>query len=498
MAENIEQKEQGGESLIRAYASLVARANLAASLGQSYGGDRDLYEALGYTPQSELVYGTFVQQYRRQDIAKAIIDRPVKVTWSGDITVVETKIDDSTPLELEWQKLWEDLKLKSKFIRLDKLTGLGKYGIFLLGFDDVSNAKQYTRPVRKKTKNWLKGGRRLLYVRPLGEASVEIDTWEKDVSNERYGLPLLYSVTLLDGKSNEMTEPLKVHYTRILHIMEGQLESETEGVPRLESVFNRLQDLEKLVGGSAEMFWRGARPGYSGEIAPDHTMSTEDEAALKEQIDEYENNLRRLLINQGVKLSALDMQIANPKDHVDVQLSMISAVTGIPKRILSGSERGELSSSQDSNEWTSYVQGRREEFAEPHIVRPFIDRMIEVGVLPEAKDRYTIEWDDLFSISEKEKVLIGRTRATALREYFVNPITPQLIPLKAFYQFFLGFKRSQVEAITKMKPDDAYRKIREEDARFQAELKAGTESVVIPENDEGAQPEADKKTKTKK
>ncbi len=484
-------------SQIQGYAStLVARAELGNRMGISYDGDRNLYQALGY--KETLAYKDFVTQFIRQDIARAVIERPVKVTWSGPLSVIESKDAETTNLEKDWVALERYLKLKSMFVRLDKLTGLGRYGVLLLGFDDVTNVQNWATPVKK-------GKRKLLYVRPLGESSAIIDTWVTDTTNERYGLPELYNVILTQPQNGASTfniasgvgTTIKVHYSRVIHVVENAMESETEGTPRLEVVFNRLQDLEKLVGGSAEMFWRGARPGYAGEVDKEYSMGTPEKEALKDQIDEYEHNLRRLFINQGVKLQALATQISDPKSHVDVQLMMISAVTGIPKRILSGSERGELASSQDAAEWIAFVQGRREEFAEPHIIRPFIDRMIEYGVLPKPNVDYSIEWADLFSVSEKDKVEIGRIRATALREYFVNPLAPEVIPPDAFMEFFLGLTQSQIDLITEMVGGATIRSIKEEDAAFQAELEAkNAPPIVVPKVDPSAKPTADKKVIT--
>jgi len=483
LKELVRQKEENLQSL----STVIARASLAYQLGLQYEGDRDLYEALGY--ETILTYTDYVAQFIRQDIARAIIERPVKVTWSGPLAIIESKEGDETSLERDWIELERQLKLKPAFIRLDKLTGLGRYGVLLLGFDDVHSQNDYINEVSKK------GKRKLLYVRPLGESSATVYSWEQNVHNSRYGQPLLYDIILLDPSGN-ISSTIKVHYSRVIHVVENTMESETEGSPRLEAVFNRLQDLEKLVGGSAEMFWRGARPGYSGEIDPNYQFGTAEEATLKDQIDEYEHNLRRMFVNKGVTLKALELQIADPKNHVDVQLQMISAVTGIPKRVLSGSERGELASTQDAAEWASFVKSRREEFAEPYILRPFVDRMIEYGVLPKPKEGYEVEWADLFALSKKDMVEIGRIRATALREYFVNPLTPEVIPPKAFYEFFLGMDRPEIELITKMEADETIREIREEDAAFQAELKRGTPPVVIPKQKEGVKPTAEKKVVT--
>jgi hypothetical protein len=126
---------------------------------------------------------------------------------------------------------------------------------------------------------------------------------------------------------------------------------------------------------------------------------------------------------------------------------MISAVTGIPKRILTGSERGELSSAQDKLEWIAYVTSRREEHNEPMILRPFIDKCIEIGVLPKPAKPYTIVWDKLFSLSDKEKVEMGKIRAEALKEYTTNGITQEIIPVDTFAEYFLAFDKTQIAEI---------------------------------------------------
>ena len=127
-------------------------------------------------------------------------------------------------------------------------------------------------------------------------------------------------------------------------------------------------------------------------------------------------------------------------------MQMISAVTGIPKRILTGSERGELSSAQDKLEWISYVTSRREEQNEPNILRPFIDKCIEIGVLPKPTSPYIVRWDKLFSLSDKEKVDIGHTRSLAMKEFSMGSIE-EYVTLDLFLKHFLNFDEVQIEEI---------------------------------------------------
>lgn len=421
--------------------AVVARANLMNRLGQQYGGDRDIYKALGY--KINLDYADYWSQYSRQDIAKAVIDRPVKATWQGQLELIETEDAEKTPFEKAWYDLNKRLKLRSLLARVDRLTSIGRYGVLLLGLDDVSTPAGFVMPVRS-------GKRKLAYIKPFGENSAKVEECVSDPKDERYGQPLFYTVEVSDVAKNASVT-YKVHYSRVIHILEDHLESDIYGIPKLQAVFNRLIDLEKLVGGDAEMFWRGARPGFQGMVDPNYSMTQTTKDDLKDQIDEYENNLRRILVNEGVELKALAQQIADPKTHFDVLIACISAVTGIPQRILSGSERGELASTQDTGEWKTYVQSRREDHAEPHIIRPLVDYLIQLQVLPTpGTEDYMIDWLDLFSISEKDRVDIGKARANSIREYTTNPTAQGLIPPEAFFEYCLGFSQSQIDHVKKI------------------------------------------------
>ncbi len=432
---------------IQILSELVSRMNLASKLGMQFQGDRDIYKALGYS--TELEYNNFLAQYKRHDIAKAIIKRPVDKTWAGSLQILS---QDNDTFNKEIKELNNKFHLKSIFSRLDVLTSLGRYGILLLGLDDVSVEADFQEPVQS-------GNRKLLYLRPFGEGSIEIYMKEINPNNNRFGKPLFYKILF------EKDKEIIIHYTRVLHVTGELIDSEIYGTPILEVVYNRLQDLEKIVGGSAEMFWKGARPGYQAMVDKEFTMTPDEEKELKDQIDEYEHNLRRMLVNQGVQYKALASQVEDPTNHVDIQIQMISAVTGIPKRILTGSERGELASTQDNDNWLSAIQERRDEFAAPQIVYKFIDICQQYNILSKAE--YEIEWSDLFITSNKDKMEIGKGYSTAIKEYSTNPNAINIMPLEAFYRFILHLTDEQIEAIDTMRQEE----ILEEDTFIQKQKK---------------------------
>lgn len=454
--------------------SMIARTALASRLGlQSYGGDRNIQQTLGYL--NDIKYEDYYARYLRQDIAKAIIDRPVKATWQGDLELEESTKAEETALEKAFAELNKRLGLKTIFSRVDRLTGIGNYGVLLLGLGDVKSQEDWKKEAIKKSE--------LVYIKPFGQNHAKIQSFVTDPKNPRYGLPEFYSITIInEGEGVSTSTSIEVHYSRVLHIVDDVLESDIEGNPRLESVFNRLMDIEKLVGGDAEMFWRGARPGYNGKVDEGVQMTTAFQDSLKEQIDEYEHNLRRILMMDGVELKSLAQQIADPTGHVDVQIKMISSVTQIPYRILIGSERGELASGQDADEWDSFVQNRREEHAEPHIVRLFVDRCIELKILPAAgEDGYNVKWSDLFAESEMERVEVGQKRSNALAAY-LNGMGQDVIPPDAFFEFFLGLSSEQIDLIKELRDKEV---IKEE--TIEEEIEETPSEEVVPEESEEEQ-----------
>ena len=69
------------------------------------------------------------------------------------------------------------------------------------------------------------------------------------------------SISTAAPRRHSRTLPRKVgfvHASRVLHVAEDCLDDDVYGIPRLKPVFDRLDDLLKVVGGSAEFFLRGA------------------------------------------------------------------------------------------------------------------------------------------------------------------------------------------------------------------------------------------------
>jgi hypothetical protein len=109
----------------------------------------------------------------------------------------------------------------------------------------------------------------------------------------------------------------------------------------------------------------------------------------------------------------------------DFYFSLIAGASGIPKRILFGSELGELASTTDEATYFGSIEERRVQFANSQIIRPLLDRLIGIKALPKpSSGEYSIVWAPLNVESPKQKAdasLVRAQTAQALTPIGGNP-----------------------------------------------------------------------------
>jgi hypothetical protein len=447
--------------------ALLSRSNFATQLGQSYGGDRNIYTALGYPTAAQLTFDKFLDRYSRQDIAKRVVDAPVEAVWRRKPEISDSKDDDPTDFEKAWEELQEKRKIYHYLARVDKAAGIGQFGVLFMGFNDVGS--------KEDLKNEVSGtDNELMFLRPYTEGTTTINKWDTDVNSERYGQPEIYKLNVSNAEHTG-EQNIEVHWTRVIHVSDGMLEDNVYGTPRLKDVYNRLQDLELVAGGSSEMFWRGAFPGLALSLKDDAQLGAQDADDLTDEMEEYMHQLKRYIRVANMDVQSLAQQISSPKEHADVLTALIAGAKGIPVRILLGSERGELASSQDERAWDNNVDSRRRDFVEPWILRPLINRLIEFGVLPTPKEEnYDIVWPDLQERSEKDQADTALIRTEALTKYAAVPGSESVVPPGVFRMEMLGFSKEENEAIEKQIEKDLLEeeKAIEEEERIRKEIEA--------------------------
>jgi hypothetical protein len=154
---------------------------------------------------------------------------------------------------------------------------------------------------------------------------------------------------------------------------------------------------------------------------------------------------------KGVDVKTLGSDVADFSGPVKAIIELISAATGIPQRILMGSERGELASSQDATNWNDRIRDRRTLWAQPYVVRPFVNRLISVNALPKPKNnKFITRWPEgqSLDINQRMELVVKGTRSNAqqgeiiitgdeMRDWFLGkgplngerrPVTSRTVP----------------------------------------------------------------------
>ncbi|GAG37314.1 unnamed protein product, partial [marine sediment metagenome] len=194
---------------------------------------RDLNEECGWP--DEIPTEEYRKTYDREGIGTRIVNILPEKCWKMDPQVSEGLDSEETAFETAFEELVKDHNLWHYLSRVDKLSGIGNFGILLLGVDD---GKTFADPVEGIDKNGDKEGsstHTLLYLRPCDHTQVSIVSYEPDQYCKRYCQPLMYAVTLPDGSQigsntgDGAVTTLRVHWSRIIHVADNRESSEVFG-----------------------------------------------------------------------------------------------------------------------------------------------------------------------------------------------------------------------------------------------------------------------------
>lgn len=391
---------------------LLSRGLASRRAFRTYDGDREIDKTLGY--RGDISFSDYLGRYRRMGVAGEIVDKPAKTTWRSDPEIREADSDDDTDFTEAVEELARRTRLWARAEQVDRLAGIGNYAVMLIG---STKGEDLSRPL---TEDSIEGPEDIGYFSVFRQDHARIEDVEADTTNPRLGRPTLYDLTLFAERTSApqgVDRSREAHWSRIVHVAEDPLEDDIFGRPRQERVFNDEDDLLKYKGSSAEIFWLQV----AGILVAKHSEDVEvDESAMEDFEDDVMDVLHkitRFLQVQGTELEWLTPdQAPDPSGLWEVTKAMLSVGTGIPQRILFGSERGELASTQDEANWFGKIEERRGQHAEPVIIRPTLDRLIDVGALPEpSSGDYRVEWEPLFQLSELQMAEVQKNRAETVK-----------------------------------------------------------------------------------
>lgn len=404
-----------------------------------------------------IVAEEFRRSFDRDPVGRRVVELMPNESWQVQPTVRE---DDNPDNQTDFERVWDDLdnNLRGGSLyqneqgsivwdylrRLDVMSGIGHYGVLLLGFDDGADLREPVEP---------NANRELLFLRVFDESLAEIARYETDEADVRFGQPSEYTLHFNDTFAETVTSfgmPLttrQVHWSRVIHVADNLVSSEIFGTPRQRQVWNRLCDLRKLYGGSAEMYWKGAFPGLSIESHPQMGGDVEfDPDAMRGQMDDYYSELKRYLALSGFSAKSLAPQVVDPSPQIERQLEAISLTLGVPMQILIGALVGELRAATEARvQWHAKIAARQTGHITPRIIVPFVDRLIATGVLP-TPSGYSVQWPHMASLSAVEESEIAAKRMQAAMQY-VQSGADALVPPMEFLTRIWGLEDEEAEAV---------------------------------------------------
>lgn len=448
---------------------MLGRNALARQLGIGIDGPgRDLDRECGYP--SLVTIETFDELYRKEGIAARVVGVYPDECWAVEPDVYETEDPDETPFEEGWRRFVQKTHAFSWLHKADVESGIGEWAILYFGLNDMGPARGPESPVdgfddltgeRDETAPVLK----VNFMRVYPQTWVRVSKWEDRPYSSRLGQPVEYEVRLTDPRGGYQPgtsipgDTMKVHWTRVLHVADNKTSNPAVGVPRMRPVLNRLYDLRKILGGSAEMFWKGGFPGFNFETQPgveDDFDGDEDKIneSLRKQVELYYNGLQRYIATTGMTVKPLSPQVADPKSHIEQQLQMICSTIGVPLPVFLGHLTGQLAGDQNLLQWNRRLARRDETYTDPHLNHPFIGRVIQYRAVPKPGDGgVLIDRPDRNQMTEKDKADVGLKTTQALLQY-VSSGAEAVMPFYDFLTAVLRMPHRQAVAIERRANDE--------------------------------------------
>lgn len=386
--------------------TISRRSGSGGLFGVSPDGKRDFNVLFGYG--EFLSYSDYLGMYKRGGIANVVVAKVAKSCWRD---MPEIKVNDKNILEDQLLKL-KKVKFFKAIERADILNRIGNFSVMLIGIPD---GLALDLPVGSAKKDSFSS----MYFNVYSYDGIEITKTDTDPASPRFGLPVLYQLQTVDvdGSQRKQVQIVShiVHYTRIVHLAEGQLDSTIEGTPALQAPWNALTDKEKTRGSSAEAYFRNARQKLALETAEGAKVSNDPEAraALKENVENFQNGWEDTLRLNNMKANMLNPSMASPRDPFDICVEEVAGTTGIPVRILTTKAGGTVTGSEDKATWNALVNDRQDQECTIYLLDA-LAIMDEAGIL-ELPEEAAVIWPPQAALGEKESSEVTKNKADAFK-----------------------------------------------------------------------------------
>ena len=406
----------GEQFLVNALADAIGRQRMLYAQGPNGNTKRTkLWNEFGYP--DTVNFDNYYRAYERNAVAHAAVHKLLDTCWTDNPTIIDGAEKDEAEETTEWESSTTKLLSKhwAKLKDADRRNLVGRYSAVLL---QIKDGRNWWEPVNRDVVKAL-GDKALVKLIPAWEAQIKPGNFDIDTQSETYGQPVSYNFNeqpVGDDGTYGTVRSVTVHPDRVIILCEGsEDENMLAGVPLLRAGFNKLLDIEKTSGGSAEGFLKNA----SRQLGIEFSKETDINSLIKQAKDEgfdklgdaMNDKIRRMnsgtdsaLVMQAGQASVLSVAAADPTPTWTAAANEFSASIQCPFTIQFGQQTGRLASDEDKTEWAKRCNGRRWGFLTDYITR-VIERFWTLGIIePPKNGEVTLAWSDLLAPSEKEKI----------------------------------------------------------------------------------------------
>lgn len=421
--------EQQGEVsfLVNALADAIGRQRMLYA-GQPGNTKRTkLWDEFGYP--NNLEFDRYYRAYERNAVAYAAVHKLLESCWMDNPTIIDGEEEKEAEETTEWEKAVTKLLKKhwAKIKDADRRNLVGRYSALLIQFRD---GREWSQPVDKNVVARLKD-KSIVKLIPAWESQIKPGNFDTDTLSETYGQPVSYNFNEQPVGDDGTYGPVRgvtVHPDRIIVLCEGaEDENMLSGVPFLRAGYNKLLDLEKVSGGSAEGFLKNASRqlgiAFDKETNMDALKRAATDAGFKDLGDALNDKVAKMnrgtdaaLVMQAGTPSVLSVAAADPKPTWEVTANEFAASIQCPFTILFGQQTGRLASDEDKTDWAKRCNGRRWGFMSS-VIETILERFWTLGVIDQpSSGEVSLAWSDLLAPSEKEKVANMQAMATVAKD----------------------------------------------------------------------------------
>ncbi len=389
------------------------RRDMGGPIGVSHNGKRSLNDIYGYPDGVSVPFKDLYQMARRTSgVANRLTFGTARTCWREGFQVFDSKEDDANELLTDEIANLNKAGLIQKIERADILNRIGAFSVLFVG---VPDGKEPREPISSVTGD----GFKTIFFKPFAYDGIEVNKFVQDPKDQRFGLPELYTVQKQsrgDIDKDVAQSSMVVHWSRIIHMSEMSLDSDTEGSGYLEPIYNRLLDLNKSTGGAAEAYFRNAKGKIAYEVDPEFAKALGD-ATTKDALDEgarqYTNEYQDHTFAVGSKVKTLDTPHASPADTVMAIYWEIAGYSGYPVRILTGEGSGQLAGSEDQLALNAIISDRQNTVCSGWVVALF--QMLNKAGMLKWDDDWIVKFPKQSTVTEAQQADVDNKKANTLK-----------------------------------------------------------------------------------